>query len=207
MTTVSSPREIYWGAGGEHGPFPIQTEGEWAGWPDFGKVMHHFLKKSKMSIEEFAEMYGRKTKTDHTPISKRQVEHMIYENQVPEAMSRRKIIADLLNIPYMLFGLATLDTVTLQPHPKVANAITKAGQTTLTKVMVDTNKYQNNIRASIALHYTSQVQSKLDQINTDIRDLESLASQARGDLLYHIQEILFSNYLLAAKVVRDQRRF
>ena len=61
--------------------------------------MHYFLKKSEMSIEEFAEMYGRKTKTDHTPISRRQVERMIYENEVPEAMSRRKIIADALNIP------------------------------------------------------------------------------------------------------------
>src|SRR5579859_1052528 len=102
MTTASTAKDIYWGTGGEHGPFPIQTTGEWAGWPDFGKVMRHFRKKAKMSIEEFAEIYGRKTKTDHTPISRRQVERMEYENEVPVDMNKRKFIANLLNIPPML---------------------------------------------------------------------------------------------------------
>jgi hypothetical protein len=206
MTTASAPAEIYWGEGGEYGPFPIQTDGEWAGWPDFGKVMHYFLKKSKMSIEEFAEMYGRKTKTDHTPISRRQVERMIYENEVPEAMSRRKIIADSLKIPPMLFGLAVLEDVKIQPHPQVAGA-NLARPTKLTRVIVDTTKYQTNIRTLLTLHYTGQIQSSLGQVNDDIRDLESLESQTRGDLQYHIREILFSYHLLAAKVVRDQREY
>jgi hypothetical protein len=207
MTTVSTAVEIYWGDGGEYGPFPIQTDGEWAGWPDFGKVMHCFLKKSNMSIEKFAEIYGRKTKTNHTPISRRQVERMIYENEVPEAMSRRKIIADLLNIPPMLFGLAVLEEVRLQPHPQIAGANLVTRQTKLAKVIVDTTKYQNTIRTLLTLHHTSQAQDTLEQINTDIRDLESLESQARGDLLYHIRELLFSYQILAAKVQRDQRKF
>ena len=207
MTTVSTAAEIYWGDGGEYGPFPIQTDGEWAGWPDFGKVMHYFLKKSKMSIEEFAEMYGGKTKANHTPISRRQVERMIYENEVPDAMSRRKIIADLLNIPPMLFGLAVLEDVRLQPHPQIVGVNLAARQTKLTKVVVDTTKYQRNIRTLLTLHYTGQIQSSLDQINADIRDLESFESQTRGDLLYHIREILFSYHLLGAKVVRDQREY
>jgi hypothetical protein len=207
MTTVSAAVEVYWGIGGEYGPFPIQTEGEWAGWPDFGKVMHYFLKKSKMSIEEFAEMYGSKTKTDHTPISRRQVERMIYENEVPDAMSRRRLIARLLNIPPILFGLAVLEEVRLQPHPQVAGADPATRQTTLTKIAIDTTKYQKSIRTFLTLHYTGQVQSSLDQINADIWDLESLESQTRGDLLYHVQEILFSYHLLASKVVRDQREY
>jgi tetratricopeptide (TPR) repeat protein len=41
----------------------------------------------------------------------------------------------------------------------------------------------------------------------DVRDLNGLESQARGDLLYHIQELLFGNHLLAAHIVRDQRKF
>jgi len=207
MKTVSAAEEVYWGTGGEYGPFPIQTEGEWAGWPDFGKVMHYFLKKSKMGIEEFAALYGRKTKTDHTPITRRQVERMIYENEVPDAMSRRKIIANLLNIPPMLFGLAVLENVTLKPHPEVVGANLATGQTTLTKVIVDTTKYQSNIHTLWVLHDTSQAQNELDQINADIRDLESLESQARGDLLSHIRELLFSYRILAANVVRDQRNF
>jgi hypothetical protein len=74
----------------------------------------------------------------------------------------------------MLLGLATLETITLQPHPQVTGAVTKTSYTMMPKVVVDTAKYQNNIRTLLTLHYTSQVQSKLDQINTDIRELESL---------------------------------
>ena len=137
----------------------------------------------------------------------KQLRRMENENQVPPDINKRKLIVRLLNIPPMLFGLAVLENITLKPHPEVAGSVIATGHTTLPKVVVDTTKYQNNIRKLVILHYTSQVQSELDQINTDIRDLESLEIQTRGDLLHVVQEILFSYYLLAAKVVRDQRKF
>jgi hypothetical protein len=130
---------------------------------------------------------------------------MELENQVPVDMNRRKLIARLLNIPPMLLGLAVLEDVTIQPQ--AAGTVIATGQTTLQKVVADTTKYQNNVRTLWMLHDTSQAQSALSQINADIRDLDSLEPQARGDLLYHIQELLFSYHLLAAHVVRDQRKF
>ena len=60
------------------------------------------------------------------------------ENQVPEDINKRKLIARLLNIPPMLLGLAVLENVTLKPHPEVAGSAKATGQTTLTKVIVDT---------------------------------------------------------------------
>lgn len=210
MTTVSTATtgDIYWGVGGEYGPFPEQKTGEWAGWPDFGKVMHYFReKKAQMSVEEFAEKYGKATKADHSPISERQVRRMEYENEVPVDMNKRRFIANLLNIPPMLFGLAVLEDITLQPHPKVAGAHLAIGQTKLTKVLADTAKYQNNLHTLWILHETSEAQSQLDQISADIQDLEHLESQARGDLLSLIRELLFSYHILAAHVVRDQRNF
>jgi tetratricopeptide (TPR) repeat protein len=207
MTTVGTAVDIYWGIGGEYGPFKEQQTGEWAGWPDFGQVMRYFREKAKFTPQEFAEMYQRSVTTDSHPIGERQVRRMELENQVPVNMNRRKLIARLLNIPPMLFGLATLEHVTLRPHPEEAGAALATGHTTLPKVVADTTTYQNNIRILVTMHYTSQIQGALDQINADIRDLDSLDSQARGDLQYHIRELLFSYHLLAAKVVRDQRNF
>jgi hypothetical protein len=211
MSTISEEAGItvldsYWGDGGEYGPFKEQQTGEWAGWPDFGDVMRYFRNKAGYSYQEFAELYQGATNSER-PITRRQVERMELESQVPVNINRRKLIARLLNIPPMLFGLATLKQVTLKPHPEVAGAVTKTGHTTLTRVAVDITKYQRNIRTLLTLHHTSQAQKEIYQINADIRDLESLESQARGDLLYHIRELLFSYHLLAAKMVNDQRKF
>ena len=47
MTTTYTGAGIYWGVGGEYGPFEEQQTGEWAGWPDFGQVLRHFREKSQ----------------------------------------------------------------------------------------------------------------------------------------------------------------
>ena len=132
---------------------------------------------------------------------------MELENQVPADIEKRKFLSDLFKIPPMLLGLATLEHITLKPHPEVAGIFTKTGYSSLPRVVTDTTKYQNNVRTFWVLYDTSQAQSKTDDINADIRDLESLSSQARGDFLYHIHEILFGYYILTANVVRDQRNF
>ena len=207
MTTVSQAKAIYWGEGGKYGPFAVQTAGEWAGWPDFGQVLRYFRKAAKLSKEEFAALYGKETKSDGSSISIRQVYRMELDNDVPTDMNRRKLIARLLNIPPMLFGLATLEEVILQPHPEKAGVSLATGYSTLPKVVADTSKYQSNIRTFLTLHYTSQAQSEFHKITADIRDLESLEAQTSGDLQYHIRELLFSYHILAAKVVRDQRKY
>src|SRR5579864_3889226 len=131
---------IYWGVGGEYGPFDEQKEGEWAGWPDFGQILRYFRKKARLTAKEFGVIYGKAVNPDGSPISERQILRMELENQVPVDMNRRKLIARLLNIPPMLFGLAVLEDVTLQPHPQATGAVIATGQTELQKVVADTTK-------------------------------------------------------------------
>src|SRR5437667_4459054 len=207
MTTTYTGLGIYWGVGGEYGPFEEQKTGEWAGWPDFGQVLRYFRRKAKMSPKEFREIYGRSATSDGSPLSDRQLRRMENEHQVPVDIDKRKLIARLINIPPMLLGLAVLESVTLKPHPEAAGSAIATGHTTLTKVIVDITKYESNIRTFLNLHYTSQAQSVFYEMNADIRDLESLQSQTRGDLQYHIRELLLSYHLLAAKVVLDRREF
>ncbi|QBD80464.1 hypothetical protein EPA93_32625 [Ktedonosporobacter rubrisoli] len=210
MTVATDSRAsrtlYYWGEDGQYGPFDIQQEGEWSGWPDFGQVMRYFRKqvKPKLSAKAFGVLYGQAVNTDGSAIGERWILEMELENKVPVDISKRKTIARLLRIPPMLFGLAVLEDMTLEPHSQPQRA---AGQTKLVRISVDTTKYQNNVRNLWQLHDTGNAQGALDQLKKDIQDLVGLEQQTKGDLRYHVQEILFGYFLLATHVVRDQRQF
>jgi tetratricopeptide (TPR) repeat protein len=77
----------------------------------------------------------------------------------------------------------------------------------LKKVSIDLTPYHNDIHLSLHLHKTSHAQEVMGTILADIQNLQNLESQARGDLLYHIQELLLGNYLLATKIVKDSRNY
>ncbi|MBV9706490.1 MAG: hypothetical protein JO125_03680 [Chloroflexi bacterium] len=206
-TRAQATQTIYWGEGGQYGPFAVQQDGEWAGWPNAGQVMRYFRKKAKLSAKAFGVLYGRAVNADGSPICERWVLDMELENKVPMDMSKRKAIARLLSIPPMLLGLATLEDLALEPQPQLSSATVATRQTALPKVVADTTKYQSNIRTIWLLHDTSNAQSSLSQLYADIRDLERLERQTQGEFRSHVQELLLGNQLLATLIVRDQREF
>jgi hypothetical protein len=209
QTTVSQTAGTcvyYWGEGGQYGPFEIQQEGEWAGWPDAGQVMRYFRRKAGLTAKELGVLYGKAVNPDGSPVTERQIFRMELENKVPVDINRRKLIARLLNIPPVLFGLAVLEDITLDPQPQAA-PVMATGQTKLVRTAIDTSPYQNNVRTLWQLHDTGNAQARLNQVYADIRDLESFEQQTQGDLRYHIQEILLGYQILATHIVRDQRQF
>ncbi len=202
---VSPTPVSYWGEGGTYGPFEVQTEGELAGWPHAGQVMRYFRKKARLSAKAFGILYGREVSEGGSAVSERWILEMELENKIPVDITKRKTIARLLKIPPILFGLATLEDVRLEPRPRTLSTVT--AHTHLQHVVVDTTKYQNNVRTIWQLHDTGNAQSKLPQLAVDIHDLESFEQQTQGDLRYHIQETLLGDQMLTAHIVRDQRRF
>src|SRR6266567_890884 len=102
-TTTPATRTLayYWDEGGQFGPFEKQSDGEWAGWPDFGQVMRYFRKRKKLSARAFGEIYGKEVNPDGSAISERWILEMELANRVPVDINRRKTIARLLNIPPM----------------------------------------------------------------------------------------------------------
>ena len=198
----------YWGENGHYGPFDIQRAGEWAGWPDFGQVMRYFRKRirPKLSAKAFGVMYGKEVNADGSAIGERWILDMELENKVPVDINKRKTIAQLLGIPPILFGLAALEDMVLEPHSKVQQTATTR-QSKLVRVAADTTWYQNNVRTTWQLHDTGNAHGALGQLEADIRDLERFEQQTGGDLRYHVQEILFGYHLLTAHIVRDQRQF
>jgi hypothetical protein len=206
-TPAQTTQTIYWGEGGQYGPFAVQQDGEWAGWPNAGHVMRYFRKQAKPSAKAFGVLYGRAVNADGSPICERWVLEMELQNKVPMDMNKRKAVARLLGIPPMLLGLAVLEDVVLEPQAQLAQATVATGQTALPKVVLDTTTYQDHIRTLWLLHDTSHAQSALSHLHADTADLERLERHAQGAFRSHVQELLFANQLLATLIVRDQRDF
>ncbi|MBV9688204.1 MAG: hypothetical protein JO202_00680 [Ktedonobacteraceae bacterium] len=206
-TTPASEKLVYyWGEGGQYGPFDVQQHGDWAGWPDFGHVLRYFRKKAKLSARAFGQLYGKTVNADGSPISERWILDMELVNKVPADIGRRKTIAHLLNIPPMLFGVAVLEDMQLEPHPQAPHVVA-TGQSKLVRVGIDITTYQQRIRTTWHLHEASNAQASLEQVEADIHDLESFEQQTQGDLRYHVQELLLSNHILATHIVRTSGSF
>jgi tetratricopeptide (TPR) repeat protein len=197
----------YWGDGGLYGPFDVQQDGPWIGWPDFGQVLRYFREKASVTIQEFCQLYGDEVNGDGRAVSERWILKMELNNKVPVDMNKRQTLAKLFQIPPMLFGLAVLEDLTLEPRTQNWQTFTTIKQTTLPRVTVDTTNYQANNQVIWQLHETSNALSSFRQVITDIQNLECLMSQTQGDLHYHIQEILLSDQILATHIVRDQGQF
>jgi hypothetical protein len=200
------PKVMYWGEGGHYGPFAAQEDG----WPDAGQVMRYFREKRGITAKAFGKLYGKEMRENGKPICERWILEMELENKVPTDITRRRIIAKLLCIPPTLLGLASLEDAIIAQPQKETTAPTPSAtiRTSLLKnVSSDVTRYEKNIRIALDFHRTSNAQSLLQEITTDIRDLERFEGQASGDFLYRVRELLVSNHLLGTKIVKDQGQF
>ncbi len=196
------PKLKYWEEG-PFGPFEVQEDG----WPNAGQVMRYFRERSDMTAKAFGQLYGKEIREDEKPVSERWILEMELENKVPTDITRRRVIARLLNIPPLLLGLASLEDIVIQPHQVHSMLPTIVNEGTLKRVYLDISKYEKNIRMALALHQTSNAQNLLHDISSGIKELEQFESQTRGNLLYRIRELLISHDLLAAKIERDRRQY
>lgn len=195
-------QKIFWDEGGQYGPFDVQYDG----WPNAGQVMRFFREKMGLTAKAFGKLYGKEVNKDGRLICERWILEMELENKVPSDISRRRVIANLLKIPPILLGLASLEDLvssTSQKHPLSISVHTRA----LKRVGIDITLYKKNIRVALRLHQTGNAHTQLRDVTADIRHLEGLKDQAKGDLLYQVGELLIANYLLASKIERDRRNY
>lgn len=75
------------------------------------------------------------------------------------------------------------------------------------KKSIDIAVYRKNVRTALYLHRTSTAQGLLHNLNVDLQDLAGCENHVKGSDLYQIREVVISNDLLAAKIVKDQRNY
>jgi hypothetical protein len=203
---------LYWGEGGQFGPFEAQDDG----WPNAGQVMRHFRERLGISAAEFARMYSEELAKQGLPKKGKQgkrgivtaiwILNMEKQNTVPHDITRRRIIAHLLTIPPALFGLAELSHV-IVPFQAPGQASSRSGSNTFQSSARDISHFQRNIAVALQLHKANHAHELTEDIQADLRVLSALESEARGDLLYQVRELLIGNYLLTSRIARDQRQY
>ena len=92
--------QYMWGDKQQYGPFSAGEDG----YPCCGEVVRHYRVLKGYNATKFAELYGQalgeKAKTRIWVLT------MERTNNVPTDITRRRAIADLLGIPYVLLGLS-----------------------------------------------------------------------------------------------------
>lgn len=186
----------FWGEKGEYGPFTIQEDG----WPNAGEVIRHYRRKLKINAQELARQYGEAI---GTPITARWILKMEQQNKVPADITRRRILIQLLGIPPLLLGLASLEQVT--PHSRAETKAPNVPGLLKKTPALDILQYDRSAHAYWLLSYTGE--ESLKEIVRNIRELETVERQSRGDLQQKVWMILNSHYQLASDVTRHQGNF
>jgi tetratricopeptide (TPR) repeat protein len=203
---------LYWGEGGQFGPFESQDDG----WPNAGEVMRYFRERLGVSASEFANMYSEELEKQGLHKKGKQgkggkitaiwILNMEKQNLVPNDITRRRIICQLLQIPPALLGLAKLSQIVSSPQATVqASSIT--GAKIFQRSAIDISKFQKNISVALQLHKANNAHELIEDIQVDLQTLSVLEAEARGALLYQVREFLIGNLLLASRIARDQRQY
>jgi transcriptional regulator with XRE-family HTH domain len=186
---------LYWGEEGRYGPFSAQDDG----WPNAGEVVRYYRKAANMTLANFARQYGVATKT---VVTSQWIYRMEKQNKVPTDITRRQAIVNILQIPPILLGLGTLETIsrgTIAETEKlpITPAILKPG------IAINLSNYEREIRTFYLLTYTSNAHHALGDIQAAISELEEIEQQSGGELQRTVRELLFSYYRLAKEVYQD----
>lgn len=201
-------RNVYYGNYGEYGPYTPQEED---GLPDAGEVQQDYRWRAMMSVKGFVEEYnqhvaefnerqrtrkhGRRKKIPTITVG------LVYKwekyNMVPTDPDRRRIIASILKIPPLLLGLVTAQEILPKVQPTVPTVITHQS--------IDVESYEETARTFWRFHHTSTAQHEWYTISKTIKELEAYEQQFRGDLQRSTRELLYSYYLLAARIVSEDQ--
>jgi transcriptional regulator with XRE-family HTH domain len=187
---------IFWGDRGEYGPFHMQEDG----WPHAGEVIRHYRRKIQMSAEELARRYGEAI---HAQVTARWILKMEQQNKVPMDITRRRILAKILDIPPLLLGLASLEAITY--HPPTTEQIPRASAALKQTSFVDLTPYEQYARNCWLLSYTGK--ETLEEVVTNMWELEQCERQSSGDFQRQVWYILNIYYQLASDMTRHQGNF
>ena len=194
--------KVFWGEHGEFGPFTRQEDG----WPHAGEVIRAYRRSMKMSAESLANRYGEELAKHFgseagAKITARWILKMEQRNQIPTDIVRRRVLANILDIPPFLLGLATLETVV------PSQTIQRQTTTILTSTTLDLEYHNKEGRMLWQLHYAQTAQDALKGLLKNIKELVPLHRSAKGRLQRNLSETLNSYCRLAATILRDRGDF
>lgn len=158
--------------------------------PHLGQVIRYYRELRQWKAKDLADALGQ------TP---RHVYEIESSANMPELISRRQTIAQLLKIPPILLGLS----IVLPGDDLEQIGIEKAG--TIRAIDPQTmNIYESMLILSWELYYTSSAQRAASNINHWIQILTDAAKEARGVQRHQLIAMLCRFYQLSGVAARDR---
>lgn len=201
--------QYMWGPYAEYGPFRQGKDG----YPASGEVVRHYRMALGMSATTFGELYGKalaaqsgklSEKPSHEkPKSRIWVLTMEKRNTVPTDITRRRVIADLLGIPYLLLGLG--ESIAKQPVSSfVERATIPAPQTMAQQALTE---YQQTLSLYFQGYYSRHSQAALDHLALTTQQLAHVVSLLPGQIKPSGIALLSRYHQFGVMIAREQRNY
>ena len=196
------PTKYMWGEDGQYGPFSAGEDG----YPSCGEVVRFYRVLKGYRAIKFAELYGRAL--GEKPKTRIWVLTMERTNDVPTDITRRRAIADVLGIPYVLLGISeNLPKIplgdTLGDTPAVMPRIPKR-ETLINEVLTE---HEQSLASYVDGYFHRHGQAALGEVTRAAEQISPLLSVAREQT----QErgvILISRYhQFGANVAKQQQDY
>ncbi len=155
--------------------------------PHLGQVIRYYRELRQWKAKDLADALGQ------TP---RHIYEIESSTNMPELISRRQTIAQLLKIPPVLLGLSIV-------LPESGLDTEKAG-TVLTINPQTMSMYESMLVLSWELYYTSSAQRAANNINYWLQTLTNAAKEAQGLQRHQLIAMLCRFYQLSGVAARDR---
>ena len=128
------------------------------------------------------------------------------QNKGLDSITRRRVLAQLLNIPPAALGIVTLEEV-LRQQQKVAMAQALAVASTGKKVTFELASYKDRLKTIWNRNHTSTAQDLLVQITADVTSLNAVLPYVKGGDEAEVRDMLCRYQQVCASILRDQGRY
>jgi len=194
-----------WGENGEYGPYRVQKDGL----PYFSDVFRDYLAQSKLSIVQFAMLYGELAKDDRTSYTKGRIYQMIRNNSFPTDPGRRWILAKLLSIPPLLLGVQSLDELLRQEEATKKTGLAQAG---VTQSVKETRSFHLEEYRQVLGEYWHQYRTNtlyevISDIHRRIRALERKVLYGEQQVKEQSIPLLCGYHMLLSNIDTDREHY
>jgi transcriptional regulator with XRE-family HTH domain len=137
-------------------------------------------------------------------ITEMAVRRMEKQNTGLDSITRRRMLAHLLDIPPAALGIVTLEEI-LSKHQTILSAPITTSPAR--KVALDLTAYKNRLKTIYNHFHYSTEQNLLVQIGADMASLDAVLPYASGSDEAEIRSMLCRYHQLHAHILRDQGRY
>lgn len=172
--------------------------------PNYGAILHYYRLQAGRSAVELAASYSKALqKRDDTsesdPITPNWIYMMENQNMVPTDKKRRLILAQLLQIPFSLFGLNALQEVT-SSDMAIFSTLLQPGHVNLVEYTAKLQYYHKEFSADTLHLAIPDIQQRINNLSNDIHG--KIASEKTKMLV-----LLCEYYILLATIAHEYSQF